>query len=49
MFALALLAATACSSPTEPRLPQPNPDDDEDPERPGATAALELPDALTFI
>lgn len=48
MFALALLAATACSSPTEPRLPQPDPDDDEDPQRPGATVALAAPEHLTF-
>lgn len=49
MFAFALLGAAACSSPTEPRLPQPNPDDEEEPPQPGATvAAVPWPAGLTF-
>lgn len=50
-FALSLLVAGACSSPTEPRLPQPNPDDDEEPNQPGmsASAAPAVPAGLTFV
>ncbi|HEU5211065.1 MAG TPA: hypothetical protein VFU06_16835 [Longimicrobiales bacterium] len=31
LFLSGVLAAAACSSPTEPRMPQPNPDEDEEP------------------
>lgn len=47
-FVLALLGAAACSSPTEPRLPQPDPDDREDPDKPGATAAAQAPEGVSF-
>jgi hypothetical protein len=51
-MALAVLGAAACSSPTEPRLPTPDPDDKEpkDPDKPGATATLDpwTIDGLTF-
>lgn len=39
-LALTLLGAAACSSPTGPRLPQPDPDNDDDtPDQPGLTVA----------
>lgn len=48
-FALMLMGAAACSSPTEPRLPQPQPDDDEEPNQPGMTAfQSELPEGVSF-
>ncbi len=37
-FVLMVLGAAACSSPTEPRLPQPEPNDDDEPNQPGMTA-----------
>ena len=41
-MALAVLGAAACSSPTEPKLPQPDPDDNkDDPKSPGVVAVTE--------
>ena len=52
LMALAVLGAAACSSPTEPRLPTPDPDNDDenDPNKPGVVALTESHriDGLTF-
>lgn len=46
-FVLALMGAAACSSPTEPRLPQPLPDDEEEPPQTGMAPTV-LPVPVSF-